>query len=400
MSLHDPARRTFASDNYAGVHPEVLAALADADGGHQTSYGDDAYTARLTEVLGEHFGREVRCSRCSTGPGRTSWRSPMLPAWGAAVCAATAHVHTDEGGAPEKVGGRQAAPRADPRRPAHPRAARHGGVGLRVRAPRPTAGGHDDPDHRARHLLPARADRRRRAGRPRPRHARAPGRRADRQRRRDARPAAARLHLRRRGRRGLARRDQERRHGCRGGRGAEPRRRRGPALPAQDPDAAGLEDALRLRPAPRAVRGRPVAALGAARQRDGAAPRRRRARRCLASRSSDRSSPTRCSRSCRGRRRPGPRAVLVLRLGRGQPARSAGCAPSTRRPQDVDAFVARSPARCAADQTISARRQQPGVHQAEHELVAVGADATTGASPGSPPAAAGGCRARAPARPG
>lgn len=106
VRLHDPARRTFASDNYAGVHPEVLAALADADGGHQTSYGDDAYTARLTEVLGEHFGREVAVFPVFTGTGaNVVGLSAMLPAWGAAVCAASAHVHTDEGGAPEKVAG-------------------------------------------------------------------------------------------------------------------------------------------------------------------------------------------------------------------------------------------------------------------------------------------------------
>ena len=39
--------RGFASDNYAGVHPEILAALAEANGGHQISYGEDVYTARL-----------------------------------------------------------------------------------------------------------------------------------------------------------------------------------------------------------------------------------------------------------------------------------------------------------------------------------------------------------------
>lgn len=106
VRLHDPARRTFASDNYAGVHPEVLTALADADAGHQTSYGEDAYTARLAEVLGEHFGREVEVFPVFTGTGANVVAlSAMLPAWGAVVCTASAHVHTDEGGAPEKVAG-------------------------------------------------------------------------------------------------------------------------------------------------------------------------------------------------------------------------------------------------------------------------------------------------------
>ena len=55
-TLHDPSVRGFASDNYSGVHPEVLAAIAAANGGHQVSYGEDVYTARLQEVCAGHFG--------------------------------------------------------------------------------------------------------------------------------------------------------------------------------------------------------------------------------------------------------------------------------------------------------------------------------------------------------
>src|SRR5829696_10443049 len=55
-TLHDPEVRGFASDNYAGVHPEVLAALAAANGGHQVSYGEDEYTENLQKVIRSHFG--------------------------------------------------------------------------------------------------------------------------------------------------------------------------------------------------------------------------------------------------------------------------------------------------------------------------------------------------------
>ena len=51
--IHDPSVRGFASDNYAGIHPEVLAALVAANGGHQVAYGEDDYTARLQEVMRE-----------------------------------------------------------------------------------------------------------------------------------------------------------------------------------------------------------------------------------------------------------------------------------------------------------------------------------------------------------
>lgn len=105
-SLHDAASRTFASDNYAGVHPEVLAAIADANGGHQVAYGEDVYTQRLEALVRERFGEqaEVFPTFNGTGANVVSLQS-MLPRWGAVICAADAHIATDEGGAPEKVAG-------------------------------------------------------------------------------------------------------------------------------------------------------------------------------------------------------------------------------------------------------------------------------------------------------
>jgi threonine aldolase len=104
--LHDPAVRSFASDNYSGVHPEVLAALAAANEGHQVAYGEDAYTARLHEVMAELFGKKVDVFPVFNGTGAnvTALQS-LLPRWGAVVCATTAHINCDENGAPERVGG-------------------------------------------------------------------------------------------------------------------------------------------------------------------------------------------------------------------------------------------------------------------------------------------------------
>jgi len=104
--LHDPHTRHFASDNYAGVHPEVLAALAEANGGHEKAYGYDAYTARLQEVLSGHFGPDARAYPVLNGTGANVLSlQALLPRWGAVVCAETAHINTDENGAPERVGG-------------------------------------------------------------------------------------------------------------------------------------------------------------------------------------------------------------------------------------------------------------------------------------------------------
>jgi threonine aldolase len=104
--LHDPSARGFTSDNCAGVHPEVLAAIGAANGGHQPSYGGDVYTARLQEVFREHFGARTEAYPVFNGTGANvlGLRS-MTELWSAVICAESAHVNMDEGGAPEKVGG-------------------------------------------------------------------------------------------------------------------------------------------------------------------------------------------------------------------------------------------------------------------------------------------------------
>jgi threonine aldolase len=105
-TLHDIHSRGFASDNYSGIHPEVLAAIAAANDGHQIAYGEDVYTARLQEVGAAHFGEGVSVWPMFNGTGaNVVGMLSMLPRWGAVVCAASAHIHTDEGGAPEKAAG-------------------------------------------------------------------------------------------------------------------------------------------------------------------------------------------------------------------------------------------------------------------------------------------------------
>lgn len=103
---HDPHRRGFASDNYAGVHPVVMAALEAANGGHQASYGGDEYSANLRELFGAHFG--PRCDVYpvfnGTGANVVSLQA-MTSRWEAVICADTAHINQDECAAPEKVAG-------------------------------------------------------------------------------------------------------------------------------------------------------------------------------------------------------------------------------------------------------------------------------------------------------
>ena len=105
-TLHDTAVRGFASDNYSGIHPEVLAAIAAANDGHQIAYGEDQYTGRLQEVFRGHFGDSAQAFPVFNGTGaNVTGLQSMLPRWGAVISASTAHINVDEGGAPERIGG-------------------------------------------------------------------------------------------------------------------------------------------------------------------------------------------------------------------------------------------------------------------------------------------------------
>ncbi|MGN6414540.1 threonine aldolase family protein [Flexivirga sp.] len=104
--LHDPTQRGFASDNYSGVHPEILAAIVRANGGHQVSYGEDVYTDRLQEVFAEHFGPGVEAFPVFNGTGANVVAlQAVTKRWEAVICTGTAHIHVDECAAPERMGG-------------------------------------------------------------------------------------------------------------------------------------------------------------------------------------------------------------------------------------------------------------------------------------------------------
>jgi threonine aldolase len=104
--LHDSGQRGFASDNYAGVHPEVLDALVAANEGHQIAYGEDVYTERLQHIVREHFGPQAQAFPVFNGTGANVVALQALTRrWEAVICTETAHIHSDEGGAPEKMAG-------------------------------------------------------------------------------------------------------------------------------------------------------------------------------------------------------------------------------------------------------------------------------------------------------
>ncbi|HEX8351948.1 MAG TPA: low specificity L-threonine aldolase [Pyrinomonadaceae bacterium] len=100
------AKRGFASDNNAGVHPRVMEALRAANGGHARAYGDDDYTEAAVRLFREHFGERAEVFFVFGGTGaNVSALAAVTRPYHAVVCAETAHVNVDECGAPERFTG-------------------------------------------------------------------------------------------------------------------------------------------------------------------------------------------------------------------------------------------------------------------------------------------------------
>ena len=99
-------KRSFASDNNAGVHPEMIQAIKAANDGHVIAYGDDHFTARTVKLFQKHFGRDVAVYFVFGGTGaNVLGLKAITKAHHAIVCAETAHVNVDECGAPENFTG-------------------------------------------------------------------------------------------------------------------------------------------------------------------------------------------------------------------------------------------------------------------------------------------------------
>ncbi|RFU37752.1 low specificity L-threonine aldolase [Actinomadura logoneensis] len=96
----------FGSDNHAGVHPEVMAALAEANDGFEVAYGSDAWTDRLARVVWRHFGPRATAYPVFNGTGaNVVGLQAMCERWSSVICAESAHINKDECGASEHVGG-------------------------------------------------------------------------------------------------------------------------------------------------------------------------------------------------------------------------------------------------------------------------------------------------------
>jgi threonine aldolase len=98
--------RSFASDNNAVVHPEVLEAIGRANLGHAVGYGNDSYTESAVAKFREQFGSDVAVFFVFNGTAANvlSLQALTRP-FHAVLCPELSHIYTDECGAPEKATG-------------------------------------------------------------------------------------------------------------------------------------------------------------------------------------------------------------------------------------------------------------------------------------------------------
>jgi threonine aldolase len=106
LSALAKSSRSFASDNNAGVHPEILTAIARANEGHVVAYGDDPHTRSAVKKFEEHFGTDVAVFFTFNGTGANVLSLQALTrSFQSVLCSAYAHIYVDECGAPEKLTG-------------------------------------------------------------------------------------------------------------------------------------------------------------------------------------------------------------------------------------------------------------------------------------------------------
>jgi threonine aldolase len=99
-------KHTFASDNYSGVHPEIMEALQHANHGHAASYGADEYTTRALQKFKSIFGDDIDVFFVYNGTGaNVLGLSALTQSFHSIICSELSHIHVDESTAPEKFTG-------------------------------------------------------------------------------------------------------------------------------------------------------------------------------------------------------------------------------------------------------------------------------------------------------
>ncbi len=98
--------KSFASDNYAGVLPEIMEALHNTNAGHARSYGADDITAETLHLFRDVFNADADVHFVFNGTGANVLSiSSATHSYNAILCADTSHIYNDESSAPETFTG-------------------------------------------------------------------------------------------------------------------------------------------------------------------------------------------------------------------------------------------------------------------------------------------------------
>lgn len=96
----------FTSDNYAGIQPDILKAIVDANQGHSKAYGADYYTQQAVASFKQHFGNAIDVYFvCNGTAANVLALSAFLKPYEGVICAQSSHINEDECGAFEKYTG-------------------------------------------------------------------------------------------------------------------------------------------------------------------------------------------------------------------------------------------------------------------------------------------------------
>jgi threonine aldolase len=99
-------KRGFASDNNAGIHPDIIKEVISSNTGHTLGYGSDIYTQQALSIFKEEFGSATETFFVFTGTAaNVLGLSAVIRSWNSVIASSSAHLEQDECGAPEKFTG-------------------------------------------------------------------------------------------------------------------------------------------------------------------------------------------------------------------------------------------------------------------------------------------------------
>jgi len=99
-------KKGFASDNNAGVHPDILNEIVAANIDHAIGYGSDLWTEKALLIFKEQLGNTAETFFVFTGTAaNVLGLSSVTRSWNSIIAASSAHLEQDECGAPEKFTG-------------------------------------------------------------------------------------------------------------------------------------------------------------------------------------------------------------------------------------------------------------------------------------------------------